>query len=79
MDARRPGPSSGREIGELREMMREVMRRQQRRGAQAEAAGAPGVAAASDDDESPTRSHWRTHFHSEHFQGSTARRGRGWG
>ena len=40
------------EIGELREMMREVMRRQQtpRGGTQTEAAGAPGVAARNERD-----------------------------
>jgi len=57
------------EIGELREMMREVMRRQQTpRGLRPKPPVHPASPRATTT-ESPTRSHPRTHFHGEHFQG----------
>ena len=57
------------EIGELREMMREVMRRQQTpRGLRPKPPVHPASPRATTT-ESPTRSHSRTHFHGEHFQG----------
>ena len=58
------------EIGELREMMREVMRRQQTpRGLRPKPPMHPASPRATTTTESPTRSHSRTHFHGEHFQG----------
>ena len=57
------------EIGELREMMREVMRRQQTpRGLRPKPPVHPASPRATTT-ESPTRSHPRTHIRGEHFQG----------